>query len=74
MDRSYNRTIYWLNTQKFCGAIAKDQDGNIYVLDTAPCYRWAAKRGMKFSELLDYYKRKHWLISCKKIDEEIDPF
>lgn len=70
----YKRTIYWINTQKYCGAVAKDQDGNICEYDTAPCYRWAAKRNMKFQQLLKYYRSKNWLIDCKKIDEDIDPF
>jgi len=70
----YKRTIYWVNTKKYCGAVAKDQDGYVYELDTAPCYRWAAKKKMKFSQLMDYYKRKNWLINCKKLDVEIDPF
>ncbi|MHA1872633.1 MAG: hypothetical protein ACTSVB_00855 [Candidatus Heimdallarchaeaceae archaeon] len=73
-ERIYKRTIYWLNTKKYCGAIAKDQNGDIYVYDTAPCYKWAAKRNMKFSQLLAYYRSKNWLISCQKIDVEIDPF
>jgi len=70
----YKRTIYWVNTQKYCGAVAKEQNGDIYVYDTAPCYRWAAKRNMKFRELLNYYRYKHWLLDCKQIDEDIDPF
>lgn len=70
----YKRTIYFLNTIKYCGAVAKDQDGFVYEFDTAPCYRWAAKKGMRFSELISYYKYKRWLINCKKIGEDIDPF
>jgi len=70
----YKRTLYLLETKKFCAGISKDQDGYVYELDTAPCYKWAAKKKMKFSELLNYYKRKNWLISCKKVDVEIDPF
>ena len=73
-DPIYKRTIYWLNTQKYCGAVAKDQDGFVYEFDTAPCYKWAAKRNMKLSDLLIYYRHKNWLLSCQKIDVEIDPF
>lgn len=70
----YKRTIYWVNTIKFCGAIAKDQDGDIFIYDTAPCFRWAAKKKMKFDQLIQYYKKKRWLINCKKIAVEIDEF
>jgi len=76
MDRvkTYKRTMYWLNTNKFCAGVSVDQDGYVYNFDTAPCYMWAAKKKMKFSQLLNYYKSKKWLISCKKLDVEIDPF
>ena len=70
----YKRSIYWVNTQKYCGAVAKDQDGYVYMYDTAPCYRWAAKRKMKFSDLINYYKRKNWLINCKKLEDDVDQF
>jgi len=73
-EKIYKRTIYWVNTKKFCGAVAKDQDGYVVIYDTAPCYKWAAKKEMKFTELLNYYKSKKWLIACRKIDVDIDPF
>lgn len=68
----YKRRIYWLNTIKFCGGVAVDQDGLVYKWDTAPCYQWM--HGKNFNKMLKYFKYKKWLISCKKIDEEIDPF
>ena len=73
-NKVYKRRIYWLNTKKYCGSVAVDQDGYIYNFDTAPCYLWAFKRKMTLFQLLGYYKSKNWLISCQKIDEEVDPF
>ena len=68
----YKRNIYWVNTKKFCGSIAVDQDGLVYKLDTAPCYRWMS--GKKFREMLSYLKSKNYLINCRKIGNNIDPF
>ena len=68
----YKRTIYWVNTTKFCGAIAVDQDGAVYKYDTAPCYRWMS--GKKWVDMLHYLKRKNYLLNCKKLDVEEDPF
>ncbi len=70
--KTYKRTIYWVNTKKSCGAIAVDQDGNVYKYDTAPCYKWMA--GKKFSKMLEYMKYKKYLLNCKKIGIDIDPF
>ena len=53
----YKRTIYWVNTKKFCGAIAVDQNGKVYGYDTAPCYKWMS--GKRFKDMLDYLKRKN---------------
>jgi hypothetical protein len=71
---AYKRTIYWVNTKKFCAAVAVDQDGKIYALDTAPCYKWAAKQNMTFSEFRNYLMKKGYLLNIKKIDVDIDPF
>ena len=70
----YKRTFYQLTTKKYCAGISKDQDGYVYIHDTAPCYKWAAKKNMKFSDLINYYKRKGWLISCTKIGIDVDVF
>jgi len=40
MIKEYRQTIYWVNTKKLCGAIAVDQNGEVFKWDTAPCYRW----------------------------------
>ena len=72
MEKEYRRTIYWVNTKKSCGAIAVDQDGFVYKYDTAPCYRWMS--GKKFNKMLSYLKYKKYLISCKKITKDVDPF
>ena len=72
VDKIYKRRIYWLNTIKFCAGIAVDQDGYVYGLDTAPCYKWMS--GKSFSKMLSYLRYKNYLISCKKIEEEVDPF
>ena len=68
----YKRRIYWVNTKKFCGAIGVDQNGEVSKYDTAPCYRWMS--GKKFTGMLEYMKRKKYLLSCKKIGDDIDPF
>lgn len=71
-DVVYKRTIYYVITKKFCGAIAVDQNRKVFKWDTAPCYQWMT--GKQFSEMLDYLKYKKLLVSCEKIDVEIDPF
>ena len=70
--KNYKRTIYWVNTNKFCGAIAVDQDGAVFKYDTAPCYRWM--HGKKWVDMLHYLKRKRYLLNCKKLAVEEDPF
>ncbi len=72
MVKEYKRIIYWVNTKKFCGAIAVDQNGEVYKYDTAPCYRWMS--GKKFSKMLNYLKYKKYLLSCKQIGKDVDPF
>lgn len=74
MTKVYKRIIYQITTTRFCGVVAVDQDGYVYKFDTAPCYRWAAKRKMKFQNFLYFLKKKKDLISCKRLDEEVDPF
>ena len=74
MSKVYKRTIYWLNTKKFCGALAIDQDGYVYEHDTAPCYRWMAKKSLRLSEIMIYLKNKKQIISMKKLTVEEDPF
>ncbi len=68
----YKRTIYWVNTTRFCGAIAVDQDGAVYKHDTAPCFRWMS--GKKWSQMLQYLKRNKQLMNCKILTVEEDPF
>jgi hypothetical protein len=74
MSKTYKRIIYWVNTKKFCGAVAVDQDGHIFEYDTAPCYRWAARKGLKFQEFKNYLLRNGYLLNIKIIEKEIDPF
>lgn len=74
MSKIYKRTIYQIVTTKYSGTVAVDQDRYVYMYDTAPCYKWAAENKMSFSSFLSYLKRKKYLISCKKIGEDIDPF
>jgi len=66
--KTYHRTIYWLNTTYACGALAVDQDGYIYEYDTAPVYRWMAKKKMRLSEVMTLLKNKKQIISVKKIE------
>jgi hypothetical protein len=66
----YKKTIYWLDTQKFCGCVAVGKDGYIQKYDTAPCYRWMADKNMKFHEVLRFFKNKKMMFSCKKVGEE----
>jgi hypothetical protein len=68
----YKRTIYWVSTNRFCGAIAKDQDGLIYEPDTAPYYKFMA--GKSFRDLMDQLKRSKKLYGCKRIEVDVDPF
>ena len=72
IEKVYKRRFYWLNTKKFCGCLAVDQNGYVYGLDTAPCYKWMS--GKSYSEMLKYLRYKGYLISCQKIGEEEDPF
>ena len=72
MAKEYRRTIYWVNTKTLCGAVAVDQNGEVFKWDTAPCYRWMT--GKKFTKVLNILKYKKILISCKRIDKDVDPF
>jgi hypothetical protein len=74
MSKIDKRTIYWLCTTKFCGALAIDQDGYVYKLDTAPCYRWMADKRMRLSDITNFLKNKKQMISLQKINDEIDAF
>lgn len=71
---TYKRTIYWVNTKKFCGGVAVDQKGDIYEPDTAPCYRWAAKKNINFQTFKKILLKKGVLLNVKKIGVDIDPF
>ena len=71
---TYKRTIYWVNTTFACGAVAVDQDGKVYLYDTAPIYQWAAKKNLSFQQFRQYLLKKKQLLNVKKIDVEIDPF
>jgi len=70
----YKRTIYWLCTTKFCGALAIDQSGYVYMYDTAPCFRWMYKKKMLLPNIIRFFKNKNQMISLQKITEEEDPF
>jgi hypothetical protein len=70
----YKRTHYWVNTKKYCGNVAVDQDGKIYELDTAPCYRWAARKNMSFQQFRKFLQYKGVLLNIKKGGTDIDPF
>ena len=72
MAKEYRRTIYWVNTKTLCGAVAVDQNGEVFKWDTAPCYRWMTDK--KFTKVLNILKYKKILISCKRIDKDVDPF
>lgn len=67
------RTFYQVTTKKFCAGITVDQYGKICYHDTAPCFMWAAKKGMTFQTFRKFLLKKGDLISVKKIDVEIDP-
>jgi hypothetical protein len=67
MSVVYKRTIYWLNTKECCGALGVDQNGYIYECDTAPCYRWAAKKKMRFQDLRKFLQKKGKLLNLKKL-------
>jgi hypothetical protein len=74
MPAIYKRTIYWVNTKDACGAVAVDQDGMVYELDTAPIYRWAARKKMTFQTFRKILLKKGVLLNVKKIGVDIDPF
>jgi hypothetical protein len=63
------KTIYWVNTNKFCGAIAVKK-GAVYAKDTAPCFRWMS--GKQWYQMLQYLKRNKYLINCVKLAVEED--
>jgi len=72
MGTKYKRRIYWFNTTQACGAVAVDQDGLVYGLDTAPYFRyWSGKR---FQDMKYFFTKKNVYIGCKTIDVEEDPF
>jgi len=72
MKKIYKRRIYWFSTIKACGAVAVDQNGFVYNLDTAPIFRWMV--GKKFVVMKNFLRSKNQFIGCKKIGEEVDPF
>ena len=72
MTKEYRRTIYWVYTIKLCGAVAVDQNGEVFKWDTAPCYRWMS--GKKFTKMLNILKYKKALLSCKQLGKDVDPF
>jgi hypothetical protein len=72
--KKYKRIIYWFNTTYGCGAVAVDQDDFVFEYDTAPIYRWMARSGKKFKNIMDDLRTKNKLLNCKKIDVEEDPF
>lgn len=66
MDKTIRRTMYWVNTKKFCGAITVDQFGKVFSYETAPCYKWMS--GKSFSGMISYLKRKKYLINYVRVD------
>jgi len=72
--KTYKRTLYWVNTKKYCGQVAVDQDGKVYKFGTAPCYMWAAKKEMTFQLFRKFLLNKGELLNIKRIGVEIDPF
>jgi hypothetical protein len=73
-EKIYKRTIYWLDTNRGCGAVGVNEDGSISKYDTAPIFRWMSKKKMKFYQVLRFLKSKNAVLGCKKIGEDIDPF
>ncbi|MCF8019832.1 MAG: hypothetical protein K9L62_10515 [Vallitaleaceae bacterium] len=71
-EKVYKRRIYWFNTTKACGAVAVDQDGLVYKLDTAPIFKWMS--GKRFVEIKKFLQQKNQFIGCKLITTEVDPF
>ena len=69
----YKRTVYWVDTKTACGALAIDQDGYLYELDTCPYFKKAFK-GKRFSEIMMHLKSRKNLLNCKELRTEIDPF
>lgn len=70
----YKRKFYWVNTTKFCGGVSVDQDGYVYKFDTAPCYKWASNKKLKFNDFIRILTHNGSLLSCKEVGEEVDPF
>lgn len=61
-------TLYWVNTKLFCGGVSVDERGKIVENETAPCYRWAARKGMNFNDFRKFLTQKHALFNVKKIE------
>ena len=61
--------LYWVNTKLFCGGVCVDKEGNIVEQETAPCYRWAARKGINFKTFKQILTQKHALFNVKKIGD-----
>jgi hypothetical protein len=59
--------LYWVNTKLFCGGVSVDKNGNIVEKETAPCYRWAARKGFSFTTFKKILKNKKALLNVKLI-------
>lgn len=62
--------LYWVNTKYACGGVAVDQFGKICFNETAPIYRWAAKKQLTFQSFKNILCRKGDLLNIKLIGEK----
>jgi hypothetical protein len=60
--------LYWVNTKLFCGGVSVDKNGNIVVKETAPCYQWAARKGINFIKFKNILTYKHALLGIKELE------
>ena len=60
-------TMYWVNTKYACGGVTVDENGKIDFNETAPIYRWAAKKNLTFQAFKNILSRKGDLLNIKKI-------
>jgi len=59
--------LYWVNTKLFCGGISVDKNGDIVEQETAPCYRWAARKGINFKKFKSILQYKNALLNIKLV-------
>lgn len=58
--------FYCVTTRRFCGGMTV-KDSKIMSTGTAPCFQWAAKRGMTFYNFRNFLKQKNDLINIQEI-------